>query len=160
MHEFAYFRVHFIGGTSYSCLTPCPLNRGRVVFVGKDEGRAAVFSVMLRFYNDGYLLRARAVRDDGSRGGTLYYPISDAPHFIELDWQAASAQGVGDGHLSLWIDGGDPKQTLSDLDTDTKLIDEVWLGPWNRVNVGTYGTYYFDVFESRRQSYIGPDNGG
>jgi len=26
----------------------------------------------------------------------------------------------------------------------------------NGVNTGTRGTYYFDAFESRRQTYIGP----
>ena len=28
--------------------------------------------------------------------------------------------------------------------------------PWGLIDAGTRGTYYFDAFESRRQTYIGP----
>jgi hypothetical protein len=35
-------------------------------------------------------------------------------------------------------------------------MDRARLGALAGMDVGTSGTYYFDAFESRRQSYIGP----
>ncbi len=43
-----------------------------------------------------------------------------------------------------------------DGDNDTRRIDRVRLGAVAGIDTGTRGTYYFDAFESRRQTAIGP----
>ncbi|HJR79911.1 MAG TPA: hypothetical protein VJ821_07555 [Anaerolineales bacterium] len=114
-----------------------------------------VLRVQFRFRNGDYQLRA-ALRDDGSSWtDTDWITISDALHYIELDWKAASAAGVNNGGLTLWID--DTQQAnLTGIDNDTRRIDRVRLGAVSGIDIGTRGTYYFDAFESRRQTYIGP----
>ena len=65
------------------------------------------------------------------------------------------AVGANDGGLTLWIDGTQ-KANLTGADNDTRRIDRVRLGAASGIDTGTRGTYYFDAFESRRQTYIGP----
>jgi hypothetical protein len=86
---------------------------------------------------------------------TSWFTISDAPHFIELDWRAATAAGASDGSLTLWIDGT-WRANLTGVDNDTRRVDRVRLGAVAGIDTGTRGAYYFDAFESRRQTYIGP----
>jgi hypothetical protein len=81
--------------------------------------------------------------------------IIDTPHFVELDWGAATATGANNGGLTVWIDGIQ-QANLPGVDNDTRRIDRVRLGAVNGLYSGTLGTYYFDAFESRRQTYIGP----
>ena len=93
--------------------------------------------------------------DSGSWASSAWSKISDAPHAIELDWRAATAAGANNGGLTLWID--DTQQANSTtVDNDTRRIDGVQLGAVSGIDKGTRGTYYFDAFESRRQTYIGP----
>ncbi len=105
--------------------------------------------------SNAYQIRTSLVTDSGNFTNTNWYGISDAPHFIEIDWQAATAAGANNGSLTLWIDGA-VKQTRSAIDNDTRRVDRVRLGPVAGVDTGTRGTEYFDAFESRRQTYIGP----
>jgi hypothetical protein len=78
-----------------------------------------------------------------------------APHSIELDWRAATGAGANNGGLTLWIDGSQ-KADITGIDNDTRRIDRVQWGATTGLDTGTRGAYYFDVFESRRQTYIGP----
>ena len=51
-----------------------------------------------------------------------------------------------------------PRQhTPESLETARIVLDEVRLGAAGGVDVGTSGTEYFDAFESRRETYIGPE---
>ena len=102
-----------------------------------------------------YQIRA-ALLDDGTTWiNTNWFTISDAPHVIELDWQAATAAGANNGSLTLWIDEAQ-QANLSGVDNDTRRMDRARLGALTGVDNGTRGTYYFDAFESHRQTYIGP----
>jgi hypothetical protein len=42
------------------------------------------------------------------------------------------------------------------IDNDISRIDRVLLGALASLDAGTLGTYFFDAFDSRRGSYIGP----
>jgi hypothetical protein len=119
------------------------------------HGTSTALQVQFRFSGGAYQVRAR-IRDDAS-GYTIsaWYTITDASHFIELDWLAATAAGANDGALTLWLDGA-LMQTLSGVDNDTRRIDQVRLGPLSGLDAGTSGTEFFDAFESRRTTYIGP----
>jgi VCBS repeat-containing protein len=112
--------------------------------------------IMLQFYYDGsnYLLRGAASTDAGSWLYTTYTALSDARHFVEIDWQAATAPGANNGSLTLWIDGVQ-SGVRTGVDNDTLRIERVQLGAVMSIDNGTRGTYYFDAFESRRASYIG-----
>jgi hypothetical protein len=81
--------------------------------------------------------------------------LSDASHYLEVEWRAATASGANDGYLTLWIDGTQ-QANLSTIDNDTWRVDRARLGALSSLDAGTSGTYYFDAFESRRSTYIGP----
>jgi hypothetical protein len=114
--------------------------------------------IMLQFYYNGssYQLRGAVRTDAGGWLYTAYTTLSDARHSIELDWQAASGAGLNDGSLTLWLDGVQVG-VRSGVDNDLQRLESVQLGAVMSVDNGTRGTYYFDAFESRRVSYIGPD---
>jgi hypothetical protein len=119
------------------------------IFLAQSSDSANVLRLEFRFANGNYMLRGR-VRDDGtSWASTSYFNLSDAPHWVELEWWAASAPGANNGRFILRIDGiqvGD----LAGIDNDTRNVDRILLGPAAGVVTGTRGTYYFDAFESWR----------
>jgi hypothetical protein len=130
-------------------------NDNHYIFYGYSGSSPIVLRVQFRFSKGNYQLRA-GLRNDGSTWtNTNWFNTSDAPHAIELDYQAATAPGANNGGLTLWIDNLQ-RASLSGIDNDTRRIDRVRLGPVAGIDNGTRGTYYFDGFESRRQTYIGP----
>ena len=118
-------------------------------------GATPVLRVELRNSKGNYQLRAAARNDSNGWANSSWITISDAPHFIEFDWRAASFAGANDGTLAFWIDGVQVA-SLSGIGNDTRRIDTTQLGAVAEIDAGTRGTYYFDAFESRRASYIGP----
>ena len=124
------------------------------IFNGFMGTSTAVFRVEFRRLSGNYQLRARLLNDGTSWTSTNWFVLSDATHFIELDWQAATAVGANNGSLTLWIDGIQ-QANLTSVDNDTRRIDRVRLGAVAGIDTGTRGTYYFDEFESRRET-LGP----
>jgi len=114
-----------------------------------------VLRMELRFSSGAYQLRAALLNDSASWTNTNWFTIGDGPHFVEVDWKASAAPGANNGNLTFWIDGAQ-KANLIGVDNDTRRIDRIRLGPVAGVDTRTRGTYYFDAFESRRQTYIGP----
>ncbi|HZJ24014.1 MAG TPA: hypothetical protein VFD54_11935, partial [Anaerolineales bacterium] len=130
-------------------------NDAHFIFKGFAGTATDVFQVELRNASGLYQIRAKVLNDSSAFVVTNWLTISDAPHFIELDWRAATGVGANDGGLTLWIDGVQ-QANLTGIDNDTWWIDRARLGALAGMDVGTSGTYYFDGFESRRQNYIGP----
>jgi RHS repeat-associated protein len=132
-----------------------PSGGTHIIFAGFNSGNTQAFRV--EFANNGGIYQVRAgARLDGLTTGFTYsswYTISDAAHYIEIDWQASSAAGQNNGYLTLWLDGAQ-QQNVTGLDNDTRRVDYAELGAGNLPS-GTSGTEYFDAFESRRTSYIG-----
>jgi acid phosphatase type 7 len=124
------------------------------IFYGYS-GAAPVLRVELRNSKGNYQLRAAARNDSNGWANSAWTNIGDASHFIELDWRAASIAGANDGTLVFWIDGAEVGN-LSGIDSDTRRIDSIQIGAVAEIDAGTRGIYYFDAFESRRASYIGP----
>ena len=123
-------------------------------------GSMTTIAIEFGFISGSYQVRAYYFNDDIARYGAWiffsdWFVLSDAPHPIELDWRAATAPGADDGSLTVWIDGSQQAH-LSGIDSDTRVIDYVQLGAVAGVDQGTRGEYFFDAFESRRESYIGP----
>jgi YD repeat-containing protein len=57
--------------------------------------------------------------------------------------------------LTFWIDGVQ-QDNFTTVDNDTRRVDFAQLGSISGIDTGTRGTLYFDAFESRRTTYIGP----
>jgi hypothetical protein len=66
-----------------------------------------------------------------------------------------TAVGANNGGLTFWIDGVQ-QANLTGVDNDARRVDSNQLGVVSGIDTGTRGTYYFDAFESRRLTYIGP----
>jgi hypothetical protein len=129
--------------------------RTRIFLLFQDGAPARrVMALVLKRQGAVYSLAARVRRDDNVQVDTPFVAISDAPHWIEIDWQRSS--GANDGRLDLWIDSGAaPVATLTGIDNDTRAVDFVRLGALSVKGAAT-GTLLFDEFESRRQTFIGP----
>ena len=126
------------------------------IFKGFMGTASEVLRVEFRRSSAGaYQIRASLVDDAGGFTNTVGFTISDASHFIEIDWRAATAAGANNGGLTLWIDNVQ-LANLTGVDNDTRRIDRARLGAVAGIDTGTRGTYYFDAFESRRQTFIGP----
>jgi serine protease len=127
-----------------------------VIFYGYQGTNVVVTRLEFRNYNGAYQLRGSLRRDDNTWRASSWYTISDAPHVVELDWQAATAPGANNGSLTLWIDAAQ-KGPFGSIDNDTYRVDRIRLGAVGGLDVGTAGSYYFDAFKSTRSSYIGPN---
>ena len=125
------------------------------IFYGYSGTSTIVSRIEFRRSSSLYQVRAQ-IRNDGSTfSSTSFFTISDAPHAIEIDWQASTAPGANNGSLTFWVDGVQ-RGSITGVDNDTRRIDSVRLGAVAGVDSGTRGSYYFDTFKSRRTTYIGP----
>lgn len=125
------------------------------IFQGLTNANIPVVRIEFRRSAGNYQIRGAIRNDGGGWTNASWFTISDTAHFIEFDWKAATAAGTNDGNLTLWIDGA-LQANLTGINNDTRRINLVRLGAVTGVDPRTRGTYYFDAFESRRQSYIGP----
>ena len=125
------------------------------IFKGFAGTSTDVFQVEFRQFSGSYQLRSKILNDSSTFINTNWFTINDGPHFIEIDWLAATGVGVNNGGLTLWIDGTQ-QANLSGVDNDTWRVDRARLGALAGIDTGTRGTYYLDAFESQRQNYIGP----
>lgn len=124
------------------------------IFSGYAGASTLVLRVQFRFSNGNYQLRATLRNDASTWTNTSWFTITNGSHFIEMDWRAATAVGANNGGLTFWIDGAQ-LANLNTIDNDTRRIDRVRLGAITGIDNGTRGTYFFDAFEARRQTYIG-----
>ena len=124
------------------------------IFIAFEEGPARrLMAVVLRRQAGQYALMARARRDDNSQANSGFFDITDGPHWVELDWQRSTTD-AGDGSLRLWIDG-ELRSTLTNLQNRVSAVDFVRLGALS-VKEGAVGTIFWDHFDSRRETSIGP----
>jgi hypothetical protein len=96
----------------------------------------------------------RTRRDDNTQDDTSFFALVPGEHYVELDWRRGTGPAVSDGSFQLWIDGA-LVSTRTGLDNSLSAVDFVRLGALS-VKLGANGTLYWDEFESRRLSYIGP----
>ena len=82
--------------------------------------------------------------------GEYLLPSDDS--YIEFDLKFATSPGANDGYLSLWVNGIF-METLTGIENYGHWVDEVHFGPHSSI---MSGSLYFDSFESRRITYIGP----
>lgn len=94
-----------------------------------------------------YFLQVFDEADGGWDANSGNYEITDEPHYIEMDWKAATGAGQNDGHLSLYVDGV-LKETLSNIDSDTEYVDSIRIGAVDEIDATVSGTFYLDDFAS------------
>lgn len=138
---------------------PMASNDAHLIFLGRTANGTATGTTILQLefrYSGGkYQVRALILNDATTFTSSGWVRISDAAHAIELDWRASTAAGANNGGLTLWIDGVQ-QANVTGIDNDTRRMESVRLGALTGIDAGTRGAYYFDTFESRRQTYIGP----
>jgi hypothetical protein len=119
------------------------------ILQGKKANGDTIFDVQYRRTNAGvYQVQLGIRRTNGSQPTTPWITITNASHFVELEWTSAAATTT-----KLRIDGA-VVGTLTGSTTAHKL-DRVRLGAIG-ISGGT-GTYeYFDNFVSTRTTLIGP----
>ncbi len=130
-------------------------NNAHYLLYGYTGASTLVLRVELRYSGGAYQLRAELRNDGNGWTSTNWFTISDAAHAIELDWRASTGPGANNGGLTFWIDGAQQADVTA-IDNDTRRLDQVQWGAVAGIDSGTRGTYYFDAFESRRSTYIGP----
>jgi hypothetical protein len=129
-------------------------NSDHVIFYG-DSGTTPVLYLDLGYTSaGGYRLRTRIRGNVSVWNNSAWVNLPDGPHFVELDWQSASS-----GSLGWWIDGTS-QSPPANLNNNARKIGRARLGAVANVDSTTNGTLYFDAFESRRQTTIGPFPGG
>jgi hypothetical protein len=135
------------------------------LFTAYHSASTELIKIDLRYVNNvlytGYQVRCYTLHDSWHKSDdvkswrtTAWYSISDALHYFEFDWQAATAKGLDSGHLTFWIDGV-LRINITDIDNDTRCVDWIALGITGGLDPGTSGVCFFDDFVSRRTTYIG-----
>lgn len=127
------------------------------VFYAYSGSSNVIQRIEMRRSSGTYQVRASAVSDASVWASTPWRTITDAPHYFEIDWRASQSATAFNGSLTWWLDGN-AAGTLSGIDNDTLRVDRVRLGAVGGIDTGTRGIFFFDAFESRRQTYIGPAN--
>ncbi|HJS20323.1 MAG TPA: hypothetical protein VJ785_16360 [Anaerolineales bacterium] len=115
----------------------------------------SILRIELKSSSGVYQVRARAMDNGGTWKNTAYLTLSDASHLLEVEWAAASAAAALDGALTFWVDGVQQGR-VTGIANGTQRMDSVRLGLPYMSLTSTTGTLYFDAFESRRLTYIGP----
>jgi hypothetical protein len=69
-------------------------NDTHIIFQTLNISSTSVFQVLLWFESGTYKLIAQSRKDDSTWDNTARYAISDTVHYVEVDWQAASAPGA------------------------------------------------------------------
>jgi RHS repeat-associated protein len=124
-----------------------------------QQGTSSPTTIMrlgLRKILNDYQIQVSAMDDTNTWRNTGWYTIFNQMYYFEVNLKAASAAGANDGILTLWIDGTQ-METITDLDNDTRRVDQIQWGQIAVPSSGTSGTEYFDLYEAHRTSYIGPD---
>ena len=103
---------------------------------------------------NGYAVQIGISDDTDTFTYSSWYELEDDWQSVEIDWAASSAAEANDGYITLWIDGSE-KETVDQIDNDSKRFNQIRLGLVEGLDAGTTGTLFFDAFESRNATYIG-----
>jgi len=127
-------------------------HRARLL-LGFNAGGQRALTLVLRRQAGAFAIEGRIRQNDGSRIDSGFTPLTNAEHYIEIDWLRSGA-GLNNGTFSLKIDGV-AQPGASSIANDAQTIDAARLGALS-VKTGAAGTMSFDEYESRRVNPIGP----
>ena len=146
---------HYLVRFSFDPNSVAMANGDSHIILGGYSGSTIALRVEFGYSTGGYQILAGLVDDGSTWTETDWFPLSDASHLLQFDWRSASGAGANNGGLVLWRDGVQ-QQLVAGIDNDTRRMERVLLGALAGIDTATRGTYYFDAFESKRQTYIGP----
>jgi hypothetical protein len=129
--------------------------RSHYIFQALMGASKVVARIEFRYKTGAYQIRAGILDDTSGWRNTSWSTISNGPHSLEIGWYTATEEVPLDGHLTLWIDGVEV-ETQYNINNPSLQIDFVRLGAVAGVDSGTLGSMFFDAFEARRFSVIGP----
>ncbi len=112
---------------------------------GAASGGAMALSLAREFGL--YQLRIQGIHDGGQSVLSSLTALTDEPHTLRLEFHKATAPGLSDGSLDLWVDGT-KVLGLTGLDNATKAPSTLRLGAVWLLDPGTVGTLYFDDFRA------------
>jgi hypothetical protein len=131
-----------------------PTNKRFKPFQLRASDNRRLLTMVWREEAGGYVFLMKSHEDNGNWAKTPWLDISDAPHYIEVEWTQSSAPGANDGVLRVWLDGA-LLSTVTGIDNDERGGDQFRFGVVGGLDAGTTGTFYLDHFEARKLGYIG-----
>jgi hypothetical protein len=127
----------------------------RFRFVQVKWGAERPFFIVLKYDSGQYLIQLNTLLDSLDKVKSGWYVLSDAPHVIEIDWQASSGPGANDGFTSLYVDDV-LLETLGNLDNDTMVVENFKIGFTSKLTGKTIsGVFYVDDVATSNSGYIG-----
>ena len=139
-HARFYFNPNNFGSTSTTA---------RTIFTALNAANQTIFTLQARRQSGGaYQVSASVARSGGTTTTSWFTVSSSAFTALEVAWQAGGSASFS------FSTGGLVRQTLTNLNTNGRVVDTVRLGPQGSLS-GVTGTLYFDSFASTRTSSIG-----
>jgi len=129
--------------------------RNRLFILFDEAGTRRLGALVVKRQAGEYSLMLRCRRDDNTQVDTGFFPVTDAPHWVIVDWRRATTATSDDGLCSLTIDGK-VVITLPAVQNNARPLGRVRLGTMG-VKAGATGTVFLDEFVSRRTGEIPPN---
>ena len=128
----------------------------RFRFVQVKMGADRPFFIVLKYQGGQYLIQLNTLVDDLTKVKTGWYPLSNTPHTLEINFVAATGVGNNDGSAALYLDDA-LLETLAALDNDTIFVDTFKIGFTSRLDGKPIsGIFYLDDIATSNSAYIGP----
>jgi hypothetical protein len=143
--ENTHFRVRF-----YFDPNTCTMGAATPVILRVCENSSGNNVCAIKFMeSSGYKLALNRRDDDLTDTTGTGYVITDAPHYVEMHIQRASADGVSDGVFELWIDGTLKKQYTNVKNYNSFIKGDVLkVGASSGVTAAVNGTFYIDEIKA------------
>lgn len=109
----------------------------------QDTDSTHAFRINTKRTGGAYVLYTQAQLDDGTFTNGAEVALADKPKEVRAAWGASSGAGNDDGFLHLWV-GQTLVDSLTGLDNDTVVFDEMRWGPLSGLDSGTSGVYFMD----------------
>jgi surface protein len=127
----------------------------RFRFLEAKQGLPRAFFLVLRRMNGQYQIQFNLLVDGQIKSKSAWYALSDTPHTLEIDWQAASADGANDGYIQLYMDGA-LLEEMTALDNDTHIVSSLRIGFIGRLDGSPVsGIWYVDDVTTGNNGYLG-----
>jgi CSLREA domain-containing protein len=132
--------------------------RAHYIFQALMGSSQVLARVEVRYKSGNYELRSGILSEGTGWVNTSWWYITDGPQTIEIGWRASASAEIPDGSLTMRINEVQSESRVG-IRNDNQRIDFIRWGAVAGIDAGTLGSMYFDAFESRRETYIGPPSG-
>ncbi|MEN8240958.1 MAG: hypothetical protein ABFS17_03465 [Chloroflexota bacterium] len=130
-------------------------NDERFRFMQVKMGAERPFFIVVLNRGGFYEIQLNTLLDDLTKVKTGWYPLADRPVTIEVNWQAASADGANDGYAELYINDL-LQEALTGLDNDTIIVDTFKIGFTSRLEGKLIsGVFFVDDVSTSNGTHIG-----